>query len=85
MSPELDTLDQLTGSDMPLSVIRAIFADDARFVRAIQQMLAKGEVRLLSIEGLELPAWQWHYVLSDSEKVSDYRLSITERGGQRMA
>ena len=33
MSPELETLDQLLGGDLPLTVIRKLFPDAERFVR----------------------------------------------------
>ena len=58
MSLELETLDQLCGGDMPLSVIRQIFADGRHFERAILAMLDDGDVRLLR-NGTVAAPWEW--------------------------
>ena len=51
MSPELETLDQLEGGNLPLPIVRGIFREESRFVRAIEAMLEAGEVRLLDSDG----------------------------------
>lgn len=62
--PELETLDQLCGGDLPLSVIYGLFGDDDRFRRGVRQMLKNGEVRLLTHQGEEIPSWNWTEILS---------------------
>lgn len=84
MSPELETLDQLLGGDLPLAVIRGLFADEDRFSRAIAAMLDAGEVRLLNGDGSEVPRWQWHESLS-KHATSRYSLEITQAGIRRIA
>jgi hypothetical protein len=88
MSPELETLDQLLGGDLPLPVIRDLFPDGGRFARAITAMLDAGEVRLLAQDGTEGPRWQWREVLaaaSNQSGANDYRLDITDAGGRWIA
>lgn len=86
-SPELETLDQLLGGDLPLAVIRGLFVDDSRFAQAVEAMLHAGEIRLLTAEGEAIPKWQWRVVLHtvsvQSEK-SGQRLSITKKGARRI-
>ncbi len=88
MSPELDTLDQLLGGDMPLSIIRGLFSDGQRFVRSIQAMLTTGEVRLVFPNGSEVPHWNWRAVLAGAATASSpskVLLSITDVGYNRIA
>jgi hypothetical protein len=86
MSPELETLDQLLGGDMPLAVIRGLFDDGERFVRAVAAMLNAGDVRLY-IDGDETPRWRWTEVLvaaRDRAEPANARLDITEAGVRRI-
>ena len=48
MSPELETLDQLLGGDLPIAVIRGLFDDDSHFAHAVEAMLCEMEIRLLT-------------------------------------
>lgn len=82
MSPELETLDQLLGGDMPLPVIRSLFESDAKFVAGISALLRAGEVKLLSADET-IPKWRWSEVLAVPE--SQFRLAITVLGVQRIA
>jgi hypothetical protein len=86
MSPELETLDQLLGGDLPLTVIHGLFNNGERFVGAILAMLEAGEVRLLTSDGTEVPPWQWQAVLnaSCSAAASGARLAITTAGARRI-
>jgi hypothetical protein len=87
MSPELETLDQLAGGDLPLTVIRGLFDDGERFIRSLLAMLDAGEVRLLAADGAEFARWQWREVLiaaSSPAAPSGPRLAITKIGGRRM-
>lgn len=86
MSPELDTLDILCGMDEPLSMIRQIFNDDARFQYSVAAMLHDGDVRLW-IEDDEVPRWHWREVLRaacEPEAPDNARLSITRAGARRV-
>lgn len=42
MSPELETLDQLAGGDMPLSLIHGLYPDDAGFICGLSGLLKGG-------------------------------------------
>jgi hypothetical protein len=83
MSPELETLDQLLGGDLPLSLIRSLFAEEQRFVRGLLALLGTGEVRLLDSNGVEVPRWQWQEVLKTA--CASHHLSITDLGARRIA
>ena len=76
------------GGDMPLQVIRGIFNDDQRFVRAISAMLEAKEIRLLTKAGEEVPRWRWREVLvPESEQqagTGEFLLSLTDAGARRM-
>ena len=77
MSPELETLDQLLGGDMPLAVIRMVFPDPNRFMSGMMGLLTDGQVRLF--EGsTEVPSWRWHEALSG--RLADFRVQITKKG-----
>jgi hypothetical protein len=84
MSPELETLDQLLGGDMSLTVIRGLFENHDRFARAIAAMLDAGEVRLVDSDGTELPGWRWREVLAAETEAGDFWLSITDAGARRV-
>ena len=82
MSPELDTLDQLLGGDMELSVIRGLYDSGERFARAVEAMLHAGEVTLLA-DGVGVPRWRWIEVLAVAREQGDPNeawLSITDAG-----
>jgi hypothetical protein len=85
MSPELETLDQLQGGDLPLGEVRKVFNDDGRFSHAVFAMLDAGEVRMLS-EGSEVPRWQWRQLLTSpsQSELSGLRLAITAAGAKRI-
>ena|SRR5580765_2298350 len=82
MAPELETLDQLLGGDLPLPVIRGLFADQERFVLAIYAMLEAGETRLFEAGGADVPKWRWHDILCNN--VPSTRLAITKAGAKRI-
>jgi hypothetical protein len=82
-SPEMETLDQLLGGDMPLMVIRQVYPDPARFARGVGGLLAAGEVRLVAADGAEVPPWQWREVLA-ANPLPDMAVSLTPAGAQRI-
>jgi hypothetical protein len=84
MSPELETLDQLLGGDeLPVSIIRNLFADNDQFIHSITMMLAAGEVRLLENGQQDVPQWRWRDALTTNSEST--RLMITETGTRRIA
>lgn len=82
MSPELETLDQLLGGDLPASVIRKLFPDNERFMTAMRAMLTAGELRLMATDGTEIPRWKWSDALAS--RVDFVRLAITDVGARRI-
>ncbi|OAI53634.1 hypothetical protein AYO47_04370 [Planctomyces sp. SCGC AG-212-M04] len=89
MSPELETLDQLLGGDLPLSTIRLIFGDDRRFVRSISAMLNDGQVTLRTTVGKSIERWQWCRLLQNltaaAAAAASHWLSLTEVGARRLS
>ncbi len=85
MSPEMETLDQLLGGDMTLTLVRGLFENRERFVRAIAAMLDAGEVSLVDSDGTVLPRWLWRGVLAGEPEGAELRLSITDAGARRVA
>jgi hypothetical protein len=83
MSPELDTLDQLLGGDLPLGVIRRIYPDDTRFAHGLSGLLHTGEVRLVA-DGTELPRWRWREVLAAPDAWPGVWVSLTPAGARRI-
>lgn len=87
MSPELDTLDQLLGGPMALSVVRSIFPDETAFLAGVHALLRAGEVRLLDRETGEVPAWRWRSLLIDGQVLAEperFTLDITDTGVRRI-
>jgi hypothetical protein len=87
-SPELETLDQLLGRDLPLSVARLLYPDDAGFVRGIHSLLSGGDVRLVADDGAEIPQWRWRSLFVDGAVFPEgdrLRLQITQQGSTRVA
>jgi hypothetical protein len=84
-SPELETLDQLLGGDMPLAVVRKLFPTADSFVRGVTGLLSGGDVRLVDCDGQELPRWRWREVLDETSAISTgVRLGLTEQGARKI-
>jgi len=82
MSPELETLNQLEGGDLPLTVIHGLYPDSTAFRRGVHGLLNCGEVQLME-DGSEVPQWRWRGLFDDGEvmeRLGAVTLSITERG-----
>lgn len=87
MSPELETLDQLLGGDLPLVVIATLYPTPEAFDKGIQGLLSSGDVLLFDSDGNQIPAWQWREVFSPSlqtGQVIRFRLRITPKGAKRI-
>jgi len=88
MSPELETLDQLLGGDLSLTIVRMLYSDADAFLRGLQGLLSNGDVRLFSIEGPEVPDFQWRELFRDKsvlDKLASLKLKITQRGADKVA
>ena len=86
-SPEMETLDQLLGGDMPLTVIRGIYPDEASFLRGVLALLSSGDVRLLTQDNSETPPWRWRELFEEGRVIHDlkeFRLTVSPRGAQRV-
>jgi len=59
MSPELETLDQLQGGELHLSIVATLFPSTAAFRRAVMGLLSCGDVILKTNQGRQLPRWEW--------------------------
>ena len=88
MSPELEVLDQLQGGDLPLSVVSALFADEAQARRALGALLAEGTVALHAADGQPVPTWQLGELARQARPwrmESRYRLALTDAGARLLA
>lgn len=80
MSPELETLDQLQGGDLPPSVVRKLYPDNVRFLDGVLGLLRSGDVRLTDKNGRDVPEWRWGEALAEAGA----RLSLTDQGAKRI-
>ena len=88
MTPELEVLEQIVDSDLPLNVIAGLFIDRDHCRRAIRAMLNEGEVLVLDPEGRPLPFWRYREMEGDPAfwaRGTPYRMSITDAGAARLA
>jgi hypothetical protein len=88
MSPELETLDQLLGGDLSLTIVRMLYSDADTFLRGIQALLSNGDVRPFSIEGPEVPDFEWRELFRDKsvlDKLASLKLKITQQGVDKVA
>jgi hypothetical protein len=86
MSPELETLDQLVGGDLPATVIRDLFDNDEHFIQTMAAMLISGEIRLLE-EKNEIPSSCWRQKLAlacmNASRIG-IEISTTDEGCHRI-
>ena len=88
LSPELETLDQLLGGDLPLSAIRSLYPDDAAFMRGMLGLLNNGDVRLFGSGKPDVPSWHWRELFVQGtilKKLGDYRVDLTDQGAKRIS
>jgi len=86
MSPELETLDQLLGGDMRLSVIAELFESTATFQQGVLGLLECGDVTLIGPNSDAVPDWQWRLIFTNvgSDNLEQLFLRITTRGANRI-
>ena len=84
ISPELETLDQLQGGDLPVATIRGLYASADAFVKGVSGLLASGDVKL-AYNGAEVPKWQWATLLTAIRPKDGAFLTLTAQGAMRIA
>jgi len=85
--PELETLDQLLGDDMPVSVICRFYPTPDACRKGLLGLLHEGDVILLNPEQSQIPQWRRRELFSQDDwlqKLRDFRLRITEQGANKM-
>ena len=88
MSAELETLDQLLGGDLPLKVIRNLYADEEAFRQGVLGLLSSGDVCLLMRDQKQVPPWLWRELFGAGKvthELGDMKLSLTAQGTRRIA
>jgi hypothetical protein len=88
MSPELEVLDQLLGSDLPLDVIAGLFPDQDHCRQSIQAMLFDGQIKIVDAEGVAIPDWRYRELQFQPDfwaSGTPYRMSITDFGAERVS
>jgi hypothetical protein len=87
MTPELETLDQLLGGDLPLRVVRDLYPDLDHFRRGVLGLLTCGDVRLLKTDETEVPSWRWRELFAGGGgaiELANMKLRITAEGTRRI-
>jgi hypothetical protein len=87
-SPELETLDQLLGGDMPVSVIAKVYPSLEACRAGLLGLLHEGDVTLLNPEHQEIPHWQSRELFSAPDwlnRLGSYCLHVTTQGANRIA
>jgi len=87
MSPELETLDQLLGSDLSLSIVLRLYSDAATFKHGVHALLASGDVCLLTTDEVEVPTWRYRELFIDGtvmQQLEQMKLRITPHGALRI-
>jgi hypothetical protein len=85
---ELETLDQLLGSDMPLTAVAKLYSSPEAFRMGIGGLLSCGDVLLLDTNGNAVPSWRWREVFeasSDAEQLGQFQLRVTPQGAKRVS
>jgi hypothetical protein len=84
----METLDQLLGGEMRLSIIRRFYDSDASFVRGTLGLLQNGDVRLFDESHTEVPQWRWRPLFEDGEVLAalpSFTLGITKAGAAKVS
>jgi hypothetical protein len=88
MSPELETLDQLLGGDLPLEVIRNLYPDEEAFRQGVLGLLSCGDVCLLMRDQTQVPRGRWRELFMAGKvmlELGNMKLSLTAQGSRRIA
>jgi len=74
MSPELETLDELQGGDLPIAVVSRFYSDADAFRKGIGGLLSCGDVSLLTADESVVPEWRWKKLLAENAFTEDLRV-----------
>jgi hypothetical protein len=88
MSPELETLDQLQGGDLPLGIILRVYPDANAFMRGVLGLITNGDVSLLTNNDVEVPSWRCRELFVNGtvmQEMESMKLRITPQGVRRIA
>ena len=86
-SSELETLDQLLGGDLVLTVVRSFYESDDKFKAGVRG-LVRDRCAILIHDGCSVPEWKVAEILRQPitpEILSQYALSITDSGVSRVS
>lgn len=87
MSPELETLDQLLGGNLPLKVVLSLYPDADAVRRGVLGLIAGGDVCLRGEDGMDVPHWRCRELLgneTDMQEIEQMKLWITAQGALRI-
>jgi len=65
MSLAIETLDQLDGGPMPLTVLRTIFSSESDCSRTVLGLLNAGDIALHDAANVSVPKWRWRELFAD--------------------
>jgi len=86
-APELETLDQLLGGDMSVTVIAKLYPTPEAFRKGILALLSCGDVVLLDANGNAVPTRRWREIFpdgSDTEQLEHFRVRVTPQGAKKI-
>jgi hypothetical protein len=87
-SPEMETLAQLLGGEMRLSIIRGFYDSAEHFARGTMGLLQDGDVRLFDQSHTEVPRWRWRPLFEEGEVLSaleSFTLDVTDAGAAKVS
>ena len=87
-SPEIETLDQLLGGELSLTVIRRLFPDQGTFAQGTMGLIATGDACLVASAGGDVPLWRCSELFADprflEKDLDKFQLRITDQGVRRI-
>jgi hypothetical protein len=87
MSPELETLDQLLGSDLLLGVVLRLYPDATAFKRGVLGLITSGDACLFTSDDIEVPSWRCQVLFGHGtvmQEMERMKLRITPQGARRI-
>ena len=84
MSPELETLDQLLGGELPLAIIRPLYRTQEEFQQGIYGLLSAGDILLVAADAAPVPQWRWRKLLNPAATtdLESLKVQITDQGAR---